>query len=96
MPNLTLLAHIHAEPAQTALVRAALMALIAPTRAEAGCIQYDLHQSNTDPAHFFFYEIWATRDHWQAHMQSPHILANGPATKGAIASVVLHEMTLIG
>jgi quinol monooxygenase YgiN len=45
--------------------------LIPITRAEEGCIQYDLHQDNEEPAHFLFYENWASRELWQIHMNSP-------------------------
>ncbi|WP_416383486.1 putative quinol monooxygenase [Psychrobacter sp. 28M-43] len=26
------------------------------------CINYDLHQDNKNPAHFIFYENWASRE----------------------------------
>ncbi len=95
MPNLTIIAHIHAHPDHIEQVRTALTALIAPTHAEDGCILYDLHSDNTDPAHFCFYETWASRDHWQAHMQTPHLLAHQIATKTTVLKVTVHEMTRI-
>jgi len=93
---LTILAIITALPDHHDAVRAALHALIAPTRAEPGCIAYDLHVDNDEPGVFMFYETWKSRDLWQDHMQSAHIKANGPATEGKVASVTLHEMTQIG
>lgn len=90
---LTILAQITAEPGKEALVEAELKKLIAPTRAEQGCINYDLHIDNDAPGFFVFYENWATRDLWQAHMSSPHIAAFGQATDGAIVQVVINEMT---
>lgn len=92
---LTIVARITAVAGKEKQVRAALENLVSPTRAEAGCLQYDLHQDNTDPRVFLFFENWESRALWQDHMNSPHIRANRSATEGAIDSVDLHEMTLI-
>ncbi len=64
------------------LVRAELEKLIPITRAEEGCIQYDLHQDNENPAHFMFYENWDSRELWKAHMHAPHVAAYLQATLG--------------
>lgn len=96
MPNLTIVANITANPGKTDLVKAELEKLIAITRAEEGCITYDLHQDNENPAHFMFYETWESRELWQTHMQAPHLAAYMDATEGAVAEFTLHEMTLIG
>ncbi len=92
---LTILAQITAVSGKEDIVRTALEYLIAPTLAEDGCVQYDLHTDNDTPGFFVFYEIWETREFWQAHMKSPHIIANGPATEGAIASVQINEMSKV-
>jgi quinol monooxygenase YgiN len=47
--------------------------LVGPTRAEEGCINYDLHRSLEDPATFMFYENWESRPLWEQHMESPHL-----------------------
>ncbi|MEO1106071.1 MAG: putative quinol monooxygenase [Devosia sp.] len=96
MSKLTIVANIHAKPDQVDLVKAELMKLIATTRAEEGCLQYDLHQDDENPAHFMFYENWVSRDLWQAHMKAPHLAAYKSATDGAVVDVTLHEMTHIG
>ncbi len=92
---LTIVAHITAIQGKADHVRAALEALVTPTRAEAGCLQYDLHQDNDDPNLFLFFENWETRDLWQDHMQADHIKAFGQATAGAVASVAVYEMSKI-
>ena len=69
--------------------------LIPVTRAEEGCIHYDLHQGNDDPAHFTFYENWESREMWQAHMRAPHLAAYMEATDGAVAEFTVSEMTKI-
>ncbi len=93
---LTILAKITAHPGKENLVRAELEKLIPITRAEAGCIQYDLHVDNTDPGIFVFYENWQTRELWQTHMNAPHLAAYMEATEGAVADFTLNEMTRIG
>lgn len=94
MHQLTIVAHIHAKPDHIAQVQAELEKLIPTTRAEPGCLQYDLHRDNADPAHFMFYENWTSRALWQAHMNAPHLAAYMRATEGAVAEFTLHEMTL--
>ncbi len=93
---LTIVAHIHARPDRVDLVKSELWKLVETTRAEAGCLQYDLHQDNEDPAHFLFFENWESREFWQAHMNAPHIAAYAAATEGAVDAFSLSEMTKIG
>ena len=95
MAKLTIVANIHVNPDQIGLVRAELEKLVPITRAEQGCITYDLHQDNDDPAHFTFYENWASRELWQAHMRAPHLAAYMEATDGAVAEFTVSEMTKI-
>ncbi|BDS05997.1 antibiotic biosynthesis monooxygenase [Oceaniferula spumae] len=91
--QLTIVAHITAKSDKVDLVKAELIKLIAPTLAEQGCIDYDLHQDNENPAHFMFYENWESRDLWQLHMENQHLKDFSKATEGAIEDVTLHEMT---
>ncbi len=49
MSTLTVVATIEATPDSIDLVKAELQKLIPITRAEDGCIQYDLHQDNENP-----------------------------------------------
>ncbi|MEM8946981.1 MAG: putative quinol monooxygenase [Planctomycetota bacterium] len=93
MSKLTIVAHITAKPDQIDVVQSQLSGLVAPTLGEAGCIQYDLHQDNENPAHFMFYENWESRELWQAHMASDHIAAYRAATEGAVEDFSLFEMT---
>jgi quinol monooxygenase YgiN len=95
MSHLTIVANIHASPTQIDLVKTELEKLIPVTRAEKGCIQYDLHQDNSNPAHFVFYENWVSRELWQEHMNAPHLAAYMQATEGAVVEFTLNEMTVI-
>ncbi len=96
MSRLTIVANIFAKQDSIELVKSELMKLIDTTRAEEGCIDYDLHQNNENPAHFLFYENWQSRELWQQHMGSQHLADYLAATEGAVESFTLHEMTVIG
>ena len=74
-PQLSVVAHIKARPGKEEDLRRVLLTLIEPTRAEEGCVQYDLHVHATDPSRFVFYENWATREHLDRHLSSAHLAA---------------------
>ncbi|GGP90233.1 putative quinol monooxygenase [Shewanella ulleungensis] len=95
MSQLTIVANITARADKIDLVKAELLKLIEVTRAEEGCINYDLHQNNTNPAHFMFYENWQSRELWQAHMGNQHLADYVAATEGAVVEFVVSEMTLV-
>ncbi len=95
MTKLTIVANIHANPDQIDLVKAELEKLVPITRAEKGCIHYELHRDNDNPAHFMFFENWESRDLWQTHMNAPHLAAYMQATDGAVAEFSLSEKTQI-
>ena len=93
--TLTIVAEIVAAKGSEDLLRRELTGLVEPTRAEAGCLRYDLHQDNTSPGLFLFYETWESHELWRAHMDAPHIAAFRAATDGAVADFKLNEMTQI-
>jgi quinol monooxygenase YgiN len=72
---ITVYARFKAKEGKTDEVKRALSGLISPTRAEEGCISYDLHQSTDDPSQFMFYETWTTKEAIDRHMQTPHVSA---------------------
>ena len=73
--SLTVVATFQARPGKEAGLRAALIGLLAPTRNEAGCLSYEVHQAVDDPARFLFHENWTSKAHLDAHLQSPHVQA---------------------
>lgn len=95
MSRLTIIANIIANDDKIELIKAELLKLIEVTRAEEGCINYDLHQDNENPAYFTFYENWESRELWQAHMGNQHLADYMTATEGSVASFTLNEMTQI-
>ena len=66
--------------------REALSALVEPTRAERGCLSYELFQSDDDPTEFVTIEEWADQTALDSHLASDHIaaaLAAAPDILGA-------------
>ena len=56
-------------------LREEMVALLGPTRGEAGCIQYDLQESVDECGVFLFYEIWESKAALDVHLQRPHLVA---------------------
>lgn len=75
---ITVVAHIRARAGEEDALRRVLLALIEPTRREAGCVQYDLHEENGKPGHFVFYESWASKRALDQHLASQHLSAGLP------------------
>ena len=50
-----------------------LLDLVKASRAEEGCLQYDLHQSNEDENLFIFHEQWKDEEALMVHYQQPHL-----------------------
>ena len=75
MPKQTLrvVAHLKAKPDKIEETREALLGLIRATRAEDGCIAYELMQNNADPTDFTFVEEWSDNATLDAHLQTEHI-----------------------
>ena len=54
--TVTVIAYHQAKPVKEAALRQALLAVCGPTRAEKGCLNYDLHVSPDDPGLLVFHE----------------------------------------
>jgi len=81
MSTFTMVARMVAKPDRGEALKAELSKLVAPTRAEDGCLRYDLHQSLDEPRAFLFFEDWESEAHWRAHCDTPHFLAHRAATR---------------
>ena len=68
-----MVARIVAKPESVDVVREGLASLLKPTRAEVGCILYELMQNEADPTDFTFYEEWTSAAALDAHAQSDHL-----------------------
>ena len=73
--QLTLVATLKANPGRSEELGKRLSALVAPTRAETGCINYDLHRSTEDADVWMFYENWRSKTDLDLHIQTPYLQA---------------------
>jgi quinol monooxygenase YgiN len=71
--GVTLVVAIRSRPGQEAALEKELRALVAPSRAERGCIAYDLHLSSDQPGLFLLREIWASLKHHGRHWETEHM-----------------------
>ena len=69
----TIIGTVTARPETSEELAALLQAQVSPTRAEAGCINYDFHVDAADPCVFVFYENWTDCAALDAHLAMPHL-----------------------
>jgi quinol monooxygenase YgiN len=93
--KISVVATFNAKAGMEETVREAVLALVAPTRAESGCINYDLHQSIDDPTVFILYENWVSKADLEAHLAMPYLqqfLARADEMLSAPVDIALCEM----
>ena len=73
-----------ARPDSVDEVRRILTSLIEPSRAEVGCLKYDLNQNVDDPTDFTFVETFASEAALREHAAAPYIAAIAPRLKELI------------
>ncbi len=96
MTQLTLIARLKAKPGMGEALGAALLTIVAPSRAEPGCINYDLHRSDADPDLWCVYENWRSKADHAAHDATPHIEAFRPLVAPLLAEPVsLEALTMV-
>lgn len=81
-----IVAHIVAREGEEARVQAELEKLIEPTRAEPGCLRYELFVNKEKPGDFVFMEEYQDDGAFQAHMDSKHVAAAIAAAVPLLAS----------
>lgn len=82
MSNLIVVATIVAHAGQQGIVRAALEQVVPPSRAEAGCLRYELHVDHADAARFVMLEEWTGLDAHAEHETTAHFKALVAAVGG--------------
>jgi quinol monooxygenase YgiN len=71
---LHVIAMLRARPGAEPELRELALGLIEPTRAEAGCLRYELLEDPDDNASLTFVETWQSETHLLAHLETPHLL----------------------
>ncbi len=67
--------HFRAKAGKEDAFKALFTSLLAPTRLEAGCMQYDLLQDTADPTRFCVIERWENPETLQAHIAGAELQA---------------------
>lgn len=70
-----IVATLRAKPGQGNAVKEALLACVAGSRAEPGCLFYDLHVDRADSERFVFIEGWTEMAAIEYHKTTPHYVA---------------------
>jgi quinol monooxygenase YgiN len=65
-------------------VKTVLTALVAPSRREIGCYQYDLLRNPADPREFCFVERWDSEKALDEHAASAHLTAARSQVEGLV------------
>ncbi|MGW2049633.1 putative quinol monooxygenase [Streptomyces sp. NPDC001858] len=66
------IARYHCDPADEAIVRAALLKVREQTRAEPANLAYEVHAEAGEPGSFVLYEQYADQAGFEAHKASGH------------------------
>jgi quinol monooxygenase YgiN len=74
MKDLIVVATITAKDGNEAIVRAALERIVPFSRAEDGCLRYDLNVDLGNHASFVMLEAWRDEEALAAHDGTPHFL----------------------
>lgn len=71
--NVPVVAIFVAKPESVETVEALFRGVVAKTRAEQGCISYQLNRDPENPRRFVWTEEWASKSLLQKHLGAPHI-----------------------
>ncbi|TFW21364.1 putative quinol monooxygenase [Duganella callida] len=94
--KLSLVAFLYAQPGKEQELAGRLQSLVERSRAEAGCINYDMHQSDDDPTVFVMYENWTSRAALDLHFEMPYMQELVAALPGLLrAPLDMHYLSML-
>lgn len=70
--KIVLIARLKVKTNSVESAKRAALAIVADSRAEAGCINYDFHQAIDDETIFIWHETWQNKAAIEAHGASEH------------------------
>jgi len=79
--KIVLIARLKVKKEKETEAKQAALAIIADSRAEDGCLNYDFHQSLDDATLFFWHETWANKAALDAHFEKPYFAELGAKLK---------------
>lgn len=74
--TITVVATIRAKQGEEEALKTILEGQVAPSRAEEGCVAYDLHQDVDEPTRFTFIEVWADEAALTKHFGQEHLASS--------------------
>lgn len=71
----SIVAQVRAKPGKADELREATLPLVALVRSDPKNLVYFLQEDRAQPGHFIFYEVFATREDFEAHNATPYVQA---------------------
>ncbi len=94
--TLQVVARVIARPDTVDEVKRILVGMLEPSRAEEGCLVYELLQCQDDPTDFTFVEEWTDAAAFERHGTLPHIAGVQPELRALVATAtVVRKYSLI-
>lgn len=93
--QLTILGYMTAAPSTEPVLLEKIAALVAQTRAESGCINYDFHQHISEPHRFVFYENFVDQAAFDDHFNQPYTQAWIAFAEGIGARFDIQRWTML-
>lgn len=90
--TITIKAFLQAQPGKEEALKKELKKAIAPSRAEAGCLEYVLLESEAQDGVFIFSEKWKDEEAVQQHIQSEHYQAYRENTENLVTSREVYKV----
>jgi quinol monooxygenase YgiN len=84
--KLAVVAVFHLRAGQEDFFMEAAESVVAPTLAEEGCIEYELHRHRENASVFMFWEKWSSQADLDRHLESAHIKSFLGRVQGALES----------
>jgi quinol monooxygenase YgiN len=69
----TVLWEAQAKPGKEAEMKSFMTDVITASRHDPGCIDYEAHEVDGQPATFIIFERWATREALEGHLRAPRM-----------------------
>jgi len=90
--TLQVVAIIQVKPGQRSAVQAAFAPAIVASRAEPGCVRYDLFADSSNPQRLVMVEEWASKAALELHMSTLHF-KEFVSQAGALIDLDIIELT---
>ena len=91
MSEVVVIAIAKARPGKEAEAEALVKGLLEPTHPEEGCILYAPHRTD-DGTTFGFVERWASNEHLDKHLATPHLAAFGERADEVFSSIEVYRL----